>query len=193
MNLPKLFLAVALLLGLSSIAFATTIDNAGGNFSRPAGGLKLANAHLTLISGLGGFDFAGSHPGSTFDFALSAPDIGNTTQSGQWTFASAPTVNTITFTDTGLNFSGSFTCSATSECIYQKLGPNSFVFAGTFAGLLNGAPFIGATTQLRLIISGNSGTSQLAAVPEVGTLGMVGMGLLGIAGFAKRKFSALTS
>jgi hypothetical protein len=194
MNLPKLFLASALLLGLSSIAFATQIDNAGGNFSRPAGGLRLAGAQLTLVSGLPGYDFSGTHPGTTFAFQLSAPDIGNTTQHGEWTFATPPSVNTLTFSDstTSLTFSGSFTCSATSECVYQRLGPNSFVFSGTFAGLLNGVPFTGATTQLRLIISGNSGTSQLAAVPEIGTLGMVGMGLLGIAGFAKRKFSALT-
>src|SRR4051812_44582967 len=106
MNLPKLFLAAALLLGLSSSAFATQIDNAGGTFTKVGGGLQLTGAHLTGISGLGAtYDFSGStHAGTTLDFTIGAPNTGSTSGLiGEWT--SVP-VSTFTFTDpiTSLNF-----------------------------------------------------------------------------------------
>jgi len=199
MKLPKLFLATALLLGLSSVAFATTIDNVGGTFTNPSGGLQLSGAQLTLVTGLGGFDFAGTHAGTAFDFSIGAPTSG-TIALGSALWSSAPG-STLTFSDSvsGLTFVGSFSCSATANCNYNNLGGFGFVFSGTFTGVLNGNPVSGATAQLHFVPTptnptGNSGTSQIAAtVPEVGTISMVGIGLLGIAGFAKRKFSALIS
>ena len=198
MTPSRLFIAVTTLLGLSTLAFAntinsgstilvtsgstpgsiisTTVQNVGGTYSNPGGGLQLSNATLSFLSGVG--DVSGD--ATALNFSIGAPTSGSIASGfATWTSAVA---STFSFSDptASLTFTGSFSCSALQPCFFSGT-PSGFAFApGWITGLLNGKPTLVALTVQ------NSLTT--AAVPEVGTLGMVGMGLLGFAVLTKRKF-----
>jgi len=147
-----------------------------------------------MVSGLGApYDGNVSGDSTTFSFSIGTPTFGSTTgTSASWTSGGG----SFDFKDntTGLVFTGSFTCSATSPCTWFKTTGSASVgiFFASFDGTLNGKPIVGGTAQLNVsgINSSNNGVTVATVVPEVGTLGMVGIGLLGIAGFVKLKLSS---
>ena len=203
MNRFKVLIVAVAAMCLSSFAYAVDvkIQNVGGTFTNPGGGLQLSGATLTFVSGLGA-PYDGSLSGDTtaLSFSIGTPDMGSlATNFAQWTSGGG----NLSFTDTttGLVFSGSFTCSTSAPCRWFNAG--GWLFSGAFAGTVNGQQFTGGTAQFAVgpgsanpffggngSTPGSGGTSRgaITPVPEAGTLGMVGIGLLGIAGFTRRKF-----
>ena len=192
MTLPKISLAAATILVLSSMVFATeiTVNNQGGTFSSPVGGgISLTAAQVSSTVGLPAFSGA-----TIFSFSLGVPDS-TTVDSKTWTSA---TVGNLTFTTSSFSFSGSFNCS--SDCHYFGTSTTNGIFTGAFSGTLHTASgdvqIVGNTVETFgdfSVPAGNHGDSIAATVPEVGTLGLVGAGLIGIAVFTKRKFSGAVS
>jgi hypothetical protein len=191
MTPSRLLITVAALLGFSTLAFANsinsgttsfsnpaspTVQNVGGTYSNPGGGLALSGATLSFVSGLSNV----SSDITALDFSIGAPNSGSI--AGGFALWTSGAGSSFTFSDTtqSLTFIGSFSCSALQPCVFIG-SPAGFSFSpGWITGLLNGTHISGLTSQV-----------SLTAVPEIGTLGMVGMGLLGIAGLTKRKFSAV--
>ncbi len=196
MTLPKISLAAATILFLSSMVFGSsiTVDNTGGTFSQAGGGISLSGATITLTSGLPAF----SGTPNSLNFSLGTTGLSTGTLFGitfkSWTGSG---LGSFTFATSAFNFSGSFNCATPNDCLYHGTSATDGTFHGVFSGLLTFTA--GGSQVIKGFMNqtfndpnvGTGGHTEAAAVPEIGTLGLVGVGLIGIAGFTKRKFTAV--